>query len=250
MKIYLGRYALDLAVFPSLAFICLLTLLISLGLWQLGRAEEKKQLQELNDVRANDKPLSLSINTLESLNELRYRKVVLNGNYDEAHQFLIDNQIANGKPGYYVMTPLKLSGSNKAVLVNRGWVPLNKDRSILPDSTLLNTKKISLTGRINKFPSVGIKLKGAEIPTAGWPAVVQVIDKEILSERLGYPLFDFQVELDANMTDGFHRQWQQAKLLPPEKHIAYAMQWFALAVTLCGLFFWYSFKKGNCSDCA
>jgi len=243
MKINLGRYILEVSIFPTIIFICLLILLISLGLWQLGRAEEKRVLQELNNTPVNEQPLSLSEKIPKNINRLRYRKVELSGNYDNDHQFLIDNQIVNGKPGFYVMTPLQLAGSDKAVLVNRGWVPLNKDRSILPDSTLLEAKEISLTGRINKFPSVGLKLKGAEIPTEGWPSVVQVIDEDILSERLGYPLLDFQVELDPNIANGFHRQWRQTKLLTPEKHTAYAMQWFALAVTLCGLFFWYSSKK-------
>ncbi len=243
MKINLGRYILEVTIFPTLVFICLSTLLISLGLWQLSRAEEKRILQALNNAPANEQPLFLSENIPKNINGLRYRKVELNGHYDNGHQFLIDNQITNGKPGYYVMTPLQLACSNKVVLVNRGWVELNKNRSILPDITLHNSKEISLTGRINKFPSVGLKLKDAEIPTEGWPAVVQVIDKDILSERLGYPLLGFQVELDSNIANGFHRQWQQTKLLSPEKHTAYAMQWFALAVTLCGLFFWYSMKK-------
>lgn len=243
MKINLGCYTLSLAIFPTLAFICLLALLVSLGFWQLGRAEGKRNLQELNNIRVKDQAVSISANTLENMDTLRYRKVVLNGRYDEDHQFLIDNQIVNGKPGYYVATPLQLLGSNKAVLVNRGWVPLNKNRSILPDVSFLNTENISLTGRINKFPSVGLKLKGADIPALGWPAVVHVIDEQILSERLGYPLFGFQVELDASMANGFYRQWRQAKSLSPEKHTAYAVQWFALALTLCGLFFWYSCKK-------
>ena len=243
MKIKLSRYIFEVTIFPALAFICLLTLLISLGLWQLGRAEEKRALQALNNAPANEQPLSLSEEIPTNIGGLRYRKVEFNGHYNSDHQFLIDNQIVNGKPGYYVMTPLQLAGSNKAVLVNRGWVLLNKNRSILPDITLHNTKEISLTGRINKFPSVGLKLKGSDIPTEGWPSVVQVIDKDILSERLGYPLLGFQVELDSKIENGFLRQWQQTRLLSPEKHTAYAMQWFALAVTLCGLFFWYSIKK-------
>ncbi len=245
MKINLGCYTCYLAVFPALALTGLLTLLISLGFWQLDRAEGKRQLQELNDVRAEDQVLSLSISTSENIDGLRYRKVELNGSYDDTHQFLIDNQIVNGRPGYYVVTPLQLPRLNKAVLVNRGWVPLNKNRSILPDVSFLNTGNITLTGRINKFPSVGIKLKGADIPTSGWPAVVQVIDEQILSERLGYSLFGFQVELDANMDNGYYRKWHEVKLLSPEKHTAYAVQWFALAVTLCGLFLWYSCKKCN-----
>jgi surfeit locus 1 family protein len=53
----------------------------------------------------------------------------------------------------------------------------------------------------------------------------------------------FQIELDKNLADGFKREWQTATVMPPEQHIAYALQWFGLALTLTILFFWYSFKK-------
>jgi surfeit locus 1 family protein len=142
------------------------------------------------------------------------------------------------------MTPLIIDRSLKAVLVNRGWVPLNQDRSNLPDINIIN-EQVVIKGRINYFPSVGIKLAGAEIPTAGWPSVLQVIDVSVLSEKLGYSIAAFQVELDKELPEGFKRDWQVTAIMLPEQHVAYAVQWFALAATLTVLFFWYSIKRSK-----
>ena len=151
-------------------------------------------------------------------------------------------RISAGKPGYFVLTPFVLQDEAKAVLVNRGWVPLNHDRSVLPEVQLKN-QQTKVSGRINRFPSIGIKLAGAEIPTEGWPSVLQVIDTQVLAKKLAYPLFPFQIELDKNLPEGFKREWQTTTIMLPEQHTAYAIQWFALAFTLTLLFIWYSCKR-------
>ena len=102
-----------------------------------------------------------------------------------------------------------------------------------------------IVGRINHFPAVGIKLKGAEIPTDNWPAMVQVVDSQVLSAKLNYELYDFQIELDADQKEGFQRLWKITTIISPEKHIAYAVQWFGLALTLTALFFWKSSRKSS-----
>jgi len=170
--------------------------------------------------------------------------MLVTGHYDQAHQFLIDNQINAGKAGYFVLTPFVLQGETKAVLINRGWVPLNQNRSILPDVQLKKEQTV-VTGRINRFPSVGIKLAGAEIPSEGWPSVVQVVDSQVLAKKLAYSLFPFQLELDKDLPEGFKREWQTTTVMLPEQHTAYAMQWFALAFTLTILFIWYSNKRND-----
>jgi surfeit locus 1 family protein len=229
---------------PSLAYLCLLSLLLALGMWQLDRSEQKRELLELQEQAGSDETLHLTAGIENSLEDLRYRRVEVSGRYDVVRQFLIDNQISDGKVGYFVLTPMILAGETKAVLVNRGWVPLNRDRSVLPDLQI-NKAEVTISGRINHFPSVGIKLAGAEIPTAGWPSIVQVVDSNVLAEKLGYPLFQFQLELDKELPDGFKREWHTSTIMPPERHTAYAIQWFALALTLTLLFIWYSFKNND-----
>jgi surfeit locus 1 family protein len=230
---------------PTLVYLCLLPLLIALGVWQLGRSEEKRLFfEQQGQALASSEIIQLSKAVEDNVNMLRYKKVQATGHYDQAHQFLIDNQISAGKAGYFVLTPFVLQGEAKAVLVNRGWVPLTQQRSILP-VLQISSEQTQLTGRINQFPSVGIKLAGAEIPTEGWPSVVQVVDSSMLAKKLGYSLFPFQIELDKDQPEGFKREWQTTTMMLPEQHTAYAIQWFALALTLTILFIWYSFKKND-----
>ena len=230
---------------PILLYLCTLSLLIALGMWQLSRAEQKRTFFDQQKTGlASSEVLDLSNGIEDNIKSLRYKKVQVVGHYDKAHQFFLDNQISSGKVGYFVMTPLIIDRSLKAVLVNRGWVPLNQDRSNLPDINIIN-EQVVIKGRINYFPSVGIKLTGAEIPTAGWPSVLQVIDVSVLSEKLGYSIAAFQVELDKELPEGFKRDWQVTAIMLPEQHVAYAVQWFALAATLTVLFFWYSIKRSK-----
>ena len=230
---------------PTLVYLCLLPLLIALGIWQLGRSEEKRIfLKQQEQGLASSEIIQLSINLEDNGDVLRYKKVQVTGHYDQAHQFLIDNQISDGKAGYLVLTPFVLQGEAKAVLVNRGWIQLNQDRSILPDVKVKDEQTV-VRGRINHFPGVGIKLAGADIPTEGWPSVVQVIDNQVLAKKLAYPIFPFQIELDKDLPEGFKREWQTTTIMLPEQHTAYAIQWFALAFTLTLLFIWYGCKRND-----
>lgn len=235
---------MNFKLIPTLVYLCLLPVLIALGMWQLDRSEQKRAFLKAQEQAATTETLHLSATIENNPEKLRYRNVEVAGRYDVAHQFLIDNQISDGKAGYFVLTPFILVGETKAVLVNRGWIPLNQDRSVLPDLQIKTTEAI-ISGRINNFPSVGIKLAGAEIPTEGWPSIVQVVDSNVLAKKLGYPLFQFQIELAKELPDGYKREWHTSTIMQPEQHTAYAFQWFALALTLTILFIWYSFKKSD-----
>jgi surfeit locus 1 family protein len=229
---------------PIIAYLSLLLLLLALGFWQLDRAEEKRAFLYLQKQGMVAETLQLSASTEDKANTLKYRKIEARGNYDTAHQFLLDNQISAGKPGYFVLTPFKLDGGEKAVLVNRGWIPLTDDRSQLPRIWIKETLS-TIKGRINGFPSVGIKLPDADKPATGWPSLVQVVNHDILAKILGYPLFPFMVELDKNEPEGYKREWRETTTMPPEQHTAYAAQWFGLAFTLTMLFIWYSRIKND-----
>jgi len=231
-------------IIPTLVYLCLLPMLSALGMWQLDRSEQKRAFLKEQEQALATETLHLSATIEHNTEALRYRNVEVTGRYDVAHQFLIDNQISDGKAGYFVLTPFILTGETKAVLVNRGWIPLNQNRSILPDLQI-NKAEAIIAGRINHFPSVGIKLAGAEIPTEGWPSVVQVVDSDVLAKKLGYSLFQFQIELAKKLPDGYKREWHTSTIMQPEQHTAYAIQWFALALTLTILFIWYSFKNND-----
>ncbi|ORU89446.1 MAG: cytochrome oxidase biosynthesis protein [Cycloclasticus sp. symbiont of Poecilosclerida sp. M] len=219
--------------------ILVLGLLLSLGVWQLDRADEKQALLDMQADRINLRPVDLSQVDLQD-NDLRYLSVRALGVADTAHQILIDNQVKDGRVGYFVMTPLKLK-SGRAVLLNRGWVAAGNDRRVLPKVALSIVEMLAV-GKLDKFPSVGIKLKGADTLSEGWPAVVQLIDVGKVSKRLGYRVENYQMLLEGTQPYGFDRDWVPLKM-GPEKHHGYAFQWFALALAWVTLYFVLTLKR-------
>ncbi|MFM8341699.1 MAG: SURF1 family protein [Methylomonas sp.] len=238
MKIEVLGFEFTTKLWAFSLYLLLLSGLISLGCWQLDRAEQKRAFLVQQQV-GHQAPI---INLNQSAIGARYQVAEITGHYDAAHSFLIDNQVVDGKPGYFVLTPFILDKQEQAVLVNRGWVPLTANRQQLPDVST-GSEIVAIRGRINQFPSVGYKLAGGEIPTETWPAVVQFVDSQVLSAKLAYPVYDFQIELDDDQAAGFVRHWHTQATIPPEKHQAYAVQWFGLAATLTGLFIWISTRK-------
>jgi surfeit locus 1 family protein len=226
------------------AYLGFFTLFLSLGAWQVQRANEKQQFLDLEGKRVNESVQIVS-ETLDDATLLRYKKATVTGHYDTTKQFLLDNQINAGKAGYFVFTPFKLQNSTKAILVNRGWIPLVEPRATLPNVDFQSNSEMTLSGRINTFPSIGLKLEGANQPTKTNPAIVGVIDTQVLARHTGYELFNFQLELDANSPNGFKREWAAAKIMQPEQHLGYALQWFGLAFVLTIIFIKYGLKKND-----
>jgi surfeit locus 1 family protein len=216
-----------------------LPVFLALGFWQIHRSEEKQALMDQREQRAQEPSVRLGSAPLP-MPESRYRRVEAEGEYDAERQFLLDNQVSQGQAGYQVLTPLRLSASGPAVLVNRGWMPLGLDRQTLPKLDIAQAK-VQIQGVIDLFPGVGFKLRGAEIPAPGWPAVTQVLDVGQLSERLGYRLAPYQVLLAPDQAQGYLRDWRQASF-HPEKSRGYALQWFSFALALAILYVWHGFK--------
>jgi len=229
----LRDYSFKPGLTASLIVIMVLPLFISLGVWQLHRADEKKGLIELQQQRMQDQPLTLGAEA-PSLEDIRYRRVTVSGEYDVDHQFLLDNQVHQQRPGYHVLTPLRIAGTETAVLVNRGWIPMGASRAERPDLAI-RQPRVQITGMIERFPGVGLRLEGAEIPAAGWPAVVQVVDPVRIGERLGYAVLPYQILTDDTVAEAYTRAWKETHL-DPGKNLGYALQWFLFALVALVLY--------------
>jgi surfeit locus 1 family protein len=209
--------------------IALLVLLVCLGQWQLHRAHEQ---QHLFDEFAAGKD---STRTLDDKTPplQRFQHVEARGRYDGAHQILIDNMVSDdGRAGYYVVTPFALSGGGW-LLVNRGWIGTGASRAVRPEVGVSERER-TLHGRVDHLPSPGIRM-GQPAPleppypvVATFPSFRELA--ALLQQRAWTPAAEL-VLLDAGEADGYRRVWAPPGF-PPIRHLAYAVQWFALAAAL------------------
>jgi surfeit locus 1 family protein len=218
-----GRASTYLAVFGLLA---LAVLFASLGTWQLRRAETSRATLAQFATGAEEGVLARLPTELDD--DVRFHRVELDGEYVAEPQFLLDNMLHEGAAGYHVLTALRVSGVREHVLVNRGWVPVGGDRTVLPD-VAVGAGTRTVTGRLERLPRPGMRL-GEEAGDRGEAAVVlQYPTGTELARRLRAPVFDYQVLLDPDADDGYVREWR-APGVAPERHLSYAGQWLALGL--------------------
>lgn len=236
-----GAYEFSPSLWPTVATLLLLPLLIGFGIWQLERAGWKQDMVDTHADRTRLSPVSL-----ESLDDIRdaeqYRQVFARGNYDMDHQLLLDNRTYEGHAGYHVLTPLRLADSDKTVLVNRGWVPVGNSRAVLPE--IPGTRgEVLVDATIKAPPEKLFRLGARDEVHEGWPQVVQQIEMNELEERLGYPLQQLILLLDKDDEFGFIRDWKPVYGVTPDKHRAYAVQWFTLAAVLLMIYIGVNSKR-------
>ena len=226
----IASYDFRPGLWPTLATLILLPFLTGLGFWQLERAGWKQDIIDRHAARIREPAVELQ-SLLPVTPDSQYRQVTASGRYDIARQLLLDTRLHQGRAGYHVLTPLHLASHDTVLLVNRGWVPVGASRAVLPELPG-PAGEIRLSARVALPPAEVFLLDTVEEPRSGWPQVVQSIDIAALEERLGYPLLPLVLQLDADDTHGFIRDWKPVYGIPPAKHRAYAMQWFTLALVL------------------
>jgi surfeit locus 1 family protein len=208
-------------------------LFVSLGRWQLHRAEEKRAL--FAGFAAGSAAAVMLPENFRPIE--RYRRVTASGRYDSSRQFLLDNMTRDGVPGFHVLTPL-VQYDSRVVLVDRGFLPLTGSRSDLPDLRVDEGPR-TVTGRADNLPQAAVTLAAA--PATGWPRMVSFPRMPEVAEALSAQVYPQVVLLDADQPDGYLRDWRPPGMAP-DRHVGYAVQWFGLAATVLVTWVVLSFK--------
>ncbi len=242
-------------------------ILCKLGFWQLERASEK---QTLLDKNSKDQVISIEQFEQISLQDLNLqdlslqgqhlrgidgKKITLKGDLNNQEIWLIDNKVFNGQVGYSVLVPFTLTDleAKPTILLDLGWWPGMRSRDILPDITL--PKTISATGLIkaSNFEQFTLNkiVETASDTGNAWPKRIQTAESALQfysqlhsAKSVHLPII---IYAESNTIDE-HQQLYKPVVMPPEKHVAYAVQWFLIAFASLVIFIFASripTKKGN-----
>jgi surfeit locus 1 family protein len=206
----------------------------SLGLWQLDRGAQKNALEAAIRARAalpawGNNELLAAADPTPGL----YRPVRLQGHWLAQHNVFLDNRQMDGRVGFFLVTPLRLSGSERTVLVQRGWVPRDfNDRSRVPEIAT-PAGEVVVSGRLAPPPG-----RLYQFGEAGTGAIRQNIDLAAYRQETGLALLELSIQQTGDDEGPLRRQWP----LPAtdvRKHHGYAFQWFALCALVAGLYLWF-----------
>lgn len=210
-----------------------------MGVWQLDRAQQKLSLEAALREQAAAPPLPASelATSAGQASSQHYRRITLRGEWDAAHTVFLDNRQMGGRPGFFVVTPLKLPGTARtAVLVQRGWVPRDMAQRTHVPPVASPPGPVTVQGRVSPVPS-RLASFGADAPGP----IRQNIDLDAFAAEAGLallPLSITELPSPANAQDGLQRDWPQPAV-DVQKHYGYAAQWFIFCALIAGLYVWF-----------
>jgi surfeit locus 1 family protein len=259
------RVARELVVLVATVVVVAVT--VQLGRWQLRRAAEKQHIAA--NIEARSRLPELSSVDLASERDPIDRRVRLKGQWVASATVYLDNRQMNGRPGFFVLTPLRDSQANMVVLVQRGWIPRHSsDRTLLAPIATPHGE-VSLTGRVVGPPSRLFEFSGAEngpirqnldlaafARETGLPIVTQwsvqqvgeeepTVSKTIDSPGPAVSQRAPSIEVAAPVS-ALRRDWPRIDA-GVHKHYGYAVQWFGLALLSIVLYGWFRIVRPSLS---
>jgi len=215
-------------VWATLAAIAGIAATVALGFWQLGRADYKQALQDRIMDFAKQPPVSIGAQEID-LDDVQLRRVEVRGRFDARYVVFLDNRVHKHQAGFHVVMPFKLAGSERYVLVNRGWVAAAGERARVPQ-VKTPERDVVIRGLAVAPAERFIELSSKTAEGNIWQNLVLARYKQ--ATRLDVqPFVVQQTEGEPPLDDGLVREWPPVDL-KRNTHLAYAVQWFALALAI------------------
>ena len=221
---------------PTFAALVAVVLTGYLGFWQQGRAAEKRGLQAEFDARSAEPVVNMGSNTRNP--ELRYRKAIAQGEWLPSAQIYIDNKVNHESAGYHVITPLKLTGSDSYLLVNRGWIPRGPTYPVPPLAEVV-PGAVKISGQLSVPTTRFLELSPQSIQGSVWQNLtperyrdamrLDILPFVLLAQETVPPLQTVTERPDARA----------------DKHTEYMLTWYTLAVTVIVLWIGLNTRQVN-----
>lgn len=217
------------ALLPTLVALLVLALTVSASIWQYGRGCEKDRIADA--IASANTAAVMSLGAVPVAEDVaRYRRVRVDGEFIADSLVLQDNRSRGATPGYEVFMALRVAGSAMHVLVKRGWVAGNLDRTRLP--AIVTPAGVVVIEGIALPPNVRfLELSQGSMSGAVW----QNVTLKRFAARFPQPLQPFLLEQHSTLADGLARDWF-APANGSARHYGYAFQWGAIATLIVILY--------------
>ena len=217
-----SAFAWALTAFGVVAF-------CALGVWQLDRAAQKRQLFAAFADAANAPAVDFAQASALAQDAQRYPHLKVTGHYLPDRGYWLDEQFNGNRIGVQAIGVFAIDGQKDLLLVDRGWVEWDHQPKTAPPAPAPPVGDIALSGLYAPFPGGGLRVGGNALPgQARWPKLTLYLDAKAVASDLGSAVQPRILLLDPAPDSGFVREWKP-QVFPPERHIGYAFTWFCFA---------------------
>jgi len=223
-------------LWPTLFSVPALIVLIGLCLWQVQRMHWKAELIADREARVAAAPIALPAEGTDPAN-LDYRRVRLEGAFRHDKELFLGARSMNGNVGYQVLTPFELAGGG-AVLVDRGWVPVErKAPESRAEGQLAGPQTVD--GIVRLAPGKAWMQPDNEPAHNMW----FFVDLPAMKAASGVDLrTDLYIDAGPAQNPGKYPVGGQTRIELPNDHLQYAITWGLLAVALAVIYVLYHLK--------
>jgi surfeit locus 1 family protein len=225
----------------TIAAVLIAAVCVRLGFWQLDRLDQRRERNAAIIGAASLPALELSGDSLGALmrnpDGYHYRRVKVRGEYLPAGDFLLRGRAMDGRPGVHLVTPLRIAGTDTAILVLRGWIPANDAATADPRPYAAPGAR-EVEGIVQTISTAGGPIPLPETVNGATVATYQRIDPKAVQTATPYPLVPAYLQIlptpaapppprAADSVPALRRV-----PLPPldeGPHLGYAIQWFGFA---------------------
>lgn len=236
-----ARYRFQPSVFTTLLTLVMVGIFAALSLWQYQRANYKDQVAQAVAQQSAQAALNLN-QTAVDWPAQRFHPATVSGQWEANSTVLLDNIVQQGKAGYHVITPFRLT-NGQHLLVNRGWIEVGADRKVLPAITTPQDD-IQLSGTLDTPRSKPVFLFGDVAADSEGNQRWLYLDVTHFAHKLGYPLAPYVVLQTSAAPDGLQRDWP-AYSNNAGMHIGYSIQWAAFGLMVLVAYFKMNLHKTN-----
>lgn len=207
--------------------------MLALCVWQLSRLEQRRAANALVLARLNEPALRVDGSALDPA-AVNLRRAIVRGVFDYDQEIVLRNRTYGEMPGVHLLVPLRITGTDVAVLVDRGWIPFElagpEQRAAFHNAV----GEVEVQGILRVGQSRRSSLSPADPPLGPDRPRLDAwfrVDLPRIQEQMPYPLLP--VFLEEETPTGAEPRWLPRPdpdiQLDEGSHLLYAVQWAAFA---------------------
>jgi surfeit locus 1 family protein len=222
--------AATIVVFLAILF------MLGLGIWQLERLQQRRAANAQIMTRMSQPALNLAVGTIDA-GTSDLRRAAVRGVFDYDQEIILRNRTYGEVPGVHQLVPLRIAGSDAAVLVDRGWIPFEFSSPEQRAPFRSTSGEVEVQGILRQSQARRSNLSPADPPLGPERPRLDAwfrVDLPRIEEQVPYRLLPLYLEEET--PPGAEARWLPRPdpdiQLDEGSHFIYAVQWFAFAAIL------------------